>query len=116
MKKINVLLISIFFILTLTTKAFSVDVDGCTVERVGPYPAIANSDLNRGKVVVFLSHPTKWDGQWYFFLTPDIEKEGLATFLTAMALEKTVLVRVGTSAAAPLENGGIISVVYANNW
>ena len=68
MKKSVFLLISMMFIFSLSTPVFSADIDNCTIDRIGTYPAWENIELTRGKNVVFLSHPTEWTGSRYFFL------------------------------------------------
>jgi hypothetical protein len=108
MKKSTILLIGTLFFLFLSTAAYSADIDGCTVERVGAYPGLQNTELGRSAYPVFLSHPD-WTGTRMFYLSDDLGTPGLATILTALSLEKTVWVRSSSSAA-----GGIISIIYVN--
>lgn len=109
MKKSVFLLISVMFFFILSTPVFSADMDDCTIERIGTYPGWENTELNRGDNVVFLSHPTAWSGERFFFLSSGLGTKGLATFLTAMALEKTVYVRTQS-----ITEGSIVTIVYIN--
>lgn len=113
MKKSVFLLISVMFFFIFSTPVFSGNIDDCKVLRVGPYPSLADAELNRGENVVFLSHPTAWPGQRFFILSSNLGNKGLATFLTAMALEKTVYVRIEDPQYTA---GSLISIVYANSW
>jgi hypothetical protein len=113
MKKSTILLIGTLFFLFLSTAAYSADIDGCTVERVGAYPGLQNTELGRSGYPVFLSHPD-WSTTRMFYLSEDLGTAGLATILTAMSLEKTILVRIGATAAASASAGSIITVIYVN--
>lgn len=112
MKKSVFFLINVMFFLILSTPVFSADMDNCTIEKVGSYAGWENIDLNRSKNVIYLSHPTEWEGTRFFFLSTTLGNEGLATALTAVSLEKTVFIRTTSS---NLEQGSIISIIIVNN-
>lgn len=89
--------------------AFAGDHSSCVIKKLGVFPSLASPALSRSGYPIFLScsdiHGS--DQQVMYFLGEDMGNPGLATALTAFALNKSVWVRITSDAP-----GGLISVMY----
>lgn len=116
-KKTMYLLVCILVVFSLTffatSGAYAADVMSATITKIGFYPGIT-PDSSGGIIFLDDNEDYYWTGGRMFYLSSELGNQGLATALTALSMGKTVLVRIGGSAAASPEPGSLINVIYIN--
>ena len=105
MKKSIVLVICLLVFGALGV-SFAGDHNNCVVNKVGVYPALEDSSVSRSGYPIFITCPG-FSHSVMFYLSSDMGEAGLATALTAIALQQSVWVRTTTDSA-----GGLVTVMY----
>jgi hypothetical protein len=110
-KKMSVMLVAMlaFFCLTVSVSS-AIDCAEATITKIGFNSAYDNATTS-GTVIQLTCAGTAWSGtvSVQFYLTKAAGDQGLATLLTAFAMDKPVWVR--TSGAT---GGSLLQIVYVN--
>lgn len=78
------------------TNVLAADLDGAIIQRIGVNPGVATTTTSSN--IIFVKHAsiTPTGGTLQCILSSDLGDAGLATALTALSLDKSVWLRVGS--------------------
>ncbi len=104
------LLLSICLFIVLTGASFASDHSSCVINKIGVHPGVENESISRSGYPIFLTcSDIAGTSPIMFYLSYDMGEAGLATALTAMALEQSVWARTTSDTA-----GGLVTILYLN--